>query len=451
MKIPVKNIFTLIQAAIFVMMIVFCPVARGDDADTTVSPDMAAESGEALFTDDELDDMLAPIALYPDPLIAQILPAATFSEQIDEAARYVKQYGAEAQIDSQPWDVSVKAIAHYPDILFMMDKKFDWMVALGQAFVEQQQDVMASIQRLRARAAAAGNLNSTSQQQVVRDENAISVVPADPEIIYIPRYDPDTVFVTGFYPAYGFIDFGIGFTIGAWLNRDLDWRHRRIFYHGWRGGGWINRSRPHVRIRNNVYINRNNVAVTINRRVRQHDTVRYRENLRHDVQIRRERGAPFVPRGRDVRPPERIERRDVPQNRIAPDRRLPQNPVPGARGIPVSPAVKGTPAPPPAANKDSNRGRGVSGGESPPAYTGYGGYGSRKDAATFRERGQASRENMRQFNRQRPPVAPGLAPAPLPRPSHPGGLRPSAPSTGRQAPGPAAEPKPGRLMKGTEK
>ena len=112
--------FTLV-AALLALALVTGHAAWADDylpepADTMALP------GEP-FTAEELDDLLAPIALYPDPLLAQILPAATFIDQIDEAARYVRQYGQSPRIDDQPWDVSVRAVAHYPDVLFMMYQK----------------------------------------------------------------------------------------------------------------------------------------------------------------------------------------------------------------------------------------------------------------------------------------------------------------------------------------
>ena len=159
------------------------------------------------FTADELDDMLAPIALYPDPLLAQMLPAATFIDQIDEAARYVGQYGNSAQVDDQPWDVSVRALAHYPSVLLMMDQKYDWTVSLGQAFANQEDDVFDSVQRLRAQALAEGNLVSTPEQQVINNEDGtISIVPVEPEVIYVPQYDPLEVYFEP--PSYGFITFG---------------------------------------------------------------------------------------------------------------------------------------------------------------------------------------------------------------------------------------------------
>src|SRR5258707_8533139 len=105
-----------------------------------------------LFSPDQLDNLTAAIALYPDPLLAQVLLAATFPDQIDEASRFVRSDGSPDDIDSQPWDVSVKAVAHYPEVLEMMADKLDWTTSLGQAYVNQSTDVMDSVQRLRGEA-----------------------------------------------------------------------------------------------------------------------------------------------------------------------------------------------------------------------------------------------------------------------------------------------------------
>jgi hypothetical protein len=175
----------------------------------------------------QLDQLLGPIALYPDPLMAQILPASTLPTQIVLADRYVSGGGDPDQIDQQPWDASVQAVAHYPNVLKWMDDNLSWTTALGQAFLNQQQDVMDSIQRLRASAQNLGNLQSTPQQQVVVDTGTIDILPTDPDIIYVPTYSPDTVY---YQSGYGtpFITFGIGFPIGLWLNCDFDWHHRNL-------------------------------------------------------------------------------------------------------------------------------------------------------------------------------------------------------------------------------
>lgn len=357
------------------------------------NPDVWIQTSDTLFTAEELDDLLGPIALYPDPLIAQILPASTFIDQIDEAARYVRQYGGSARIDVQPWDVSVKAVAHYPDVLFMMDGKYEWTVSLGQAYVNQPQDLMDAIQRLRATAAAEGNLVSNPYQQVIFEDGVIRIVPSEPQLIYVPRYDPMVVYVERPAPSYGFITFGIGFTIGAWLNRDCDWHGRRVFYHGWRGGGWIGRSRSHMQVRNNFYVNNTYDVININRRVIKHDTARYREVIRRDLQIRRERSVrPAPPAMREqTRPPAGVQKQQERTGRSAPPTRGQQ---PGQVPVILQPPVRPD-------NTDVYRGRDIKKVQ-PGSSSGYGGYGSGKDAAKYRERGQDSREKMRQDNRTAP-------------------------------------------------
>lgn len=224
------------------------------------------ESGYEPYSDDQLDNLLASIALYPDPLLAQVLLAATFPDQIDEAARYVRAYGQNG-IEDRDWDVSVKSVAHYPTVLYMMSDKLDWTAALGQAYVYQSADVMSSVQRLRAMARAQGNLVTTPQQQVVYDSGYVYIWPAQPQYIYLPVYDPYVIYYRR-WPGWGpvFISFTVGFIIGAWLNHDCDWRHRRVFYTGWRGPGWIARSRPYIHV-TNVYVNNRYTNVYVNREV----------------------------------------------------------------------------------------------------------------------------------------------------------------------------------------
>ncbi len=234
-----------------------------------------------LLMPDELDELLAPIALYPDPLIAQILPASTFVDQIYDASRFVRRYGT-AQVDYQRWDISVRAIAHYPQVLYMMEQNPDWTASLGQAYIEQPDDVMDAIQRLRDDARAAGNLYTTPQQQVIVEGGIISIVPARPQYVYLPVYDPYVVYYEPYSPSYPFITFSTGFVIGAWLNRDCDWRRHRVYYHGWRGTGWVNRARPHIHDRRGIYINTRASNIRVNTKVTQRDTRVYRTELRNE-------------------------------------------------------------------------------------------------------------------------------------------------------------------------
>ena len=509
-----KIIYTLPAIAFFLAL------SLGHSAWGQTEPgyyDSSSVSEAYLLAPEELEDLVAPIALYPDPLIAQILPAATFVDQIDEAARYVRQYGKAARIDDQPWDVSVRAVAHYPEVLFMMDQKYDWTVALGQAFIDQQQEVMDAIQTLRAEARDHGNLFSTREQQVIYEDSYIRIVPAVAEYVYVPVYDPQVVYVERYNPVYPFITFGVGFTIGAWLSRDCDWRQHRVYYHGWQGRGWVSRSRPHIHDRRGIYINRRAAAITVNNRVMQHDTRRFREQLRSDTVRRREQRGLTTPPSHFNRPrPGRVDqprpgRVDQPRpgrtERPAPgrvdqprrpgsDQQAPavrhqspaaagqrpnasgerpagtrQRPAASGRQTPpatVQPAPPATvqPAPPatilqtpPSTTPPSTtpqrqpgsrsrpdarsnpgdvfRGRDVQKTQ-PASRSGYGGYGSSKDATIYRERGQTSRENMRQIRSATPP-APVVAPAPRPVPVAPA-ARPVVPAP-RPAPvAPAARP-----------
>ncbi|GEM_PF-285077 len=224
---------------------------------------------DTYFSADQLENLVAPIALYPDPLLAQVLLAATFPDQIDEASRTVRAYGAGYAVDSAPWDVSVKAVAHYPTVLSMMADKIDWTTSLGQAYVNQSSDLMDAVQRLRRQAHSRGYLVNSPQQQIVDTDGYLYIYPEQPEYIYVPYYDPAVIFAA--YPGYyvgSALWFGTGFLIGAWLNHDCDWGHHRVYYHGWGGGGpvWIARSRSHVHI-NNIYVNDRYRNVAPNRRV----------------------------------------------------------------------------------------------------------------------------------------------------------------------------------------
>lgn len=202
----------------------------------------AQDDGVPLLTADELDDLLGPIALYPDSLIALILPASTVPSDIQQAAAYVNTGGDPTQIPNQPWDDSVKALTRYPDVLNWLTQNIDWTTQLGQAFVNQPADVMDSIQQLRAKAKAEGNLVNTPQQEVGVDDGDITIDPADPNSIYVPQYDPDLVYDSP-YSDYGYplIGFGPAYGVGPWLNYGFDWRRRGIYTGYWnhRGhGNW---------------------------------------------------------------------------------------------------------------------------------------------------------------------------------------------------------------------
>lgn len=188
---------------------------------------------------ENLDDLVAPIALYPDALLAQILPASTLPLEVVQAARWVKANPGLEYLDDQPWDPSVLAVARYPTVIAMMDEKLDWTVRLGEAFLAQQEDVMASIQRLRTQARDVGSLCDTEQQVVVVRDSAICIEPAVTEVIYVPVYTPSVVYVRPSYDCVpsSFVRFSVGYSVGSWLNLGCDWRQRRVCVDrdGWRG------------------------------------------------------------------------------------------------------------------------------------------------------------------------------------------------------------------------
>lgn len=165
-------------------------------------------TSEAAFSQQELDQMLAPIALYPDELLSQVLMASTYPLEVVEAARWSRDNpglrgdAAVVAVAAQPWDASVKSLVAFPEILDRMDQQLEWTERLGDAFLGQQAQVMDTVQALRRRAYDAGNLRSTDQMRVSDDRGTISIEPPYPTIIYVPYYDPIAVYGPWWEPAY---------------------------------------------------------------------------------------------------------------------------------------------------------------------------------------------------------------------------------------------------------
>ena len=204
-----------------------------------------AQTPGAAYSPEQLDQLLGPIALYPDPLVALILPASTVPSDITLAASYLAAHGAPDGIAAQPWDPSVKGLAHYPDVVKWMNDNLSWTQALGAAFAQQPADVMKSVQQLRVQARAAGTLVDTPQQQVDLEGDDIRIVPAQPNLIYVPEYDPALVYETPFGYGGPFVTFGMGFPVGAWLGYQCDWDDFGIWVGPWSSGwaysrGWRN-------------------------------------------------------------------------------------------------------------------------------------------------------------------------------------------------------------------
>ena len=152
----------------------------------TAQPAPDAAPAPDLLSEPDLEQLVAPIALYPDPMVALILQASTVPTDIVLASRWLNDGNSPDDIDAQPWDDSVKGLARYPDVLQMMDDNLDWTNQLGAAVLAQQPDVMNAIQAMRAKAQALGNLQTTAQQQVISQDQVIQIVPADPQVIYVP-------------------------------------------------------------------------------------------------------------------------------------------------------------------------------------------------------------------------------------------------------------------------
>ncbi len=203
----------------------------------------------------EAHQLVAPIALYPDALVAQVLAASTYPTEIVEADRWMQSHpdlkgeNLAREVDKQSWDPSVKALTQFPSVLANMDKNLSWTSSLGDAEVNQPQDVMDAVQVMRRRAQSAGNLTSSPQQTVTAQGQTIVIEPVDPEVVYVPEYDPwivygpPVVMWPGWYWYPGLfvvgpgVSFGLGFGLGlfagygwGWPHWGFDWRDRRVIY-----------------------------------------------------------------------------------------------------------------------------------------------------------------------------------------------------------------------------
>ena len=205
-------------------------------------PAAPAQAAAQLLSPDQLDTLVAPVALYPDALLSQVLVAATYPLEIVEAGQWMQQnrnLQGPQLVDAarqQNWDASVQALVAFPNVLVTMNQDVHWTTALGNALLAQQSDVMAAVQRMRARAQANGRLSSTAQQTVTTEtqgrQAAIDIAPADPRVIYVPEYDPAYVWgppAWGYYPPLYYGGYGFGFYPGINIG---------LCFGGWGGWGW---------------------------------------------------------------------------------------------------------------------------------------------------------------------------------------------------------------------
>ncbi|MGE5171070.1 MAG: DUF3300 domain-containing protein [Rudaea sp.] len=213
---------------------------------------VAAAPSAKTFSRQELEQLLAPIALYPDTLLAQVLMASTYPLDVVSAERWVKanpslkDKALQDGLQGQPWDPSVKALAVLPQVLSMMSEKLDWTHKLGDAFLAQPDDVMATVQALRAKAVAQGALKDSKEQKIVTEKvettTIIKVEPASPEVVYVPVYNPAVVYGAWPYPAYppyyyyppgyvagaAFVGFTAGVIAGNAIWGNCNWGHNEV-------------------------------------------------------------------------------------------------------------------------------------------------------------------------------------------------------------------------------
>src|SRR3954469_16937229 len=233
----------------------------------TTPPTTPAEPAASPIPNDQLDSLVAPIAMYPDPLLAQTLAASTYPLEIIQLHQWMernKNLKGKALSDAvlkQPWDASIQAMVTVPDVVKRLAGNIQWTTELGNAFLAQQSDVMDAIQRMRGKAQAKGNLKTSKEQKVetraAGEKQVIVIEQADPSVVYVPSYDPAVVYgppaypyypytYPGYYPGMG-LAFGTGIILGAGIANNW-WGNCN-----WNGGGDIN-------INNNNNFNRNNVS-----------------------------------------------------------------------------------------------------------------------------------------------------------------------------------------------
>jgi len=254
----------------FVALLCSALLVPGDVITVARSQEPAADSSQqeaAILPADQLDSLVAPIALYPDPLLAQMLAASTYPLELMQLQQWLaknntlKDKALVDAVEKQPWDPSVQAMAVVPDALKRLTDDIQWATDLGNAFLAQQSDVMEAIQRMRAKAEGKGNLKSNEQMKVetkvVESKSVIVIEQAKPEVVYVPSYDPVVVYGApvypyppiyypppGYYAAGMAISFGVGMMVGAAINGGWGW-----------GCGWGGNN--NVTINNNNNFNRN--------------------------------------------------------------------------------------------------------------------------------------------------------------------------------------------------
>ena len=264
------------------------PIGTYETADAKALQDAEALGNEGipLLSAAELDELVGPVALYPDDLLAVVLPASTYPLQVVQAARFLEDLENDPSLEPNPeWDDSIIALVNYPEVVELLNDDLDWTWRLGEAVVAQQADVVNAVENFRDRAYAAGNLKSDGYQTVERNEGVIEITPVNEDIIYVPYYEPERVvyyqprpvyyyyprpYPVYYYPYSSGYAFSRPYFWGVTTAFTIGWtsNHLRVFHHSYHGHPYYGRHyydrwwyrRPDIHVYNNVYI-RNNVTV----------------------------------------------------------------------------------------------------------------------------------------------------------------------------------------------
>lgn len=250
---------TIIRIVVSAIMIASAMATAFPALAQAASPSVQTPGANRL-TPSELQEVLGPIALYPDPLLANVLAASVYPDEVAEAAKFAATKPNPEQIKAKPWEDPVKAVTEFPDVIKLMGDFPDWTIALGQAYLTQAKDVMDVVQTLRTKAQSNGSLVTTPQQTVITEQKIIYIQPADPQIIYVPTYSPTVVYAVPRNDAVvaGVIGFGVGIAAGLVIANNIDchW-HGGCVGWGWgyHGGGYWGGGHNDIDINRNVNIN----------------------------------------------------------------------------------------------------------------------------------------------------------------------------------------------------
>ncbi|TMA40914.1 MAG: DUF3300 domain-containing protein, partial [Deltaproteobacteria bacterium] len=284
-------------------------VARPVWAAGEVKPEETAAAEQSpKFSSAQIEQLVAPIALYPDGLAVQVLMASTYPLEIVEAARWRAKNASlqgdalDQALESRNWDPSVESLTHFPDLLERMSDNLDWTKDLGDAFLGQKDEVLDAVQRLRAKAYESGALKTTKEQvvtrEVVKEKEIVRVEPADPQVVYVPTYSPSAVYgppPAPYYPAMStyppgydpmttLLTFGAGMAVGAAISGGCDWDDHNVYnnYNNGGGGGGGGNQNININREKNVDRSRNRTNVGGGRQRWEHNPehrggVRYRD------------------------------------------------------------------------------------------------------------------------------------------------------------------------------